>query len=59
MGARLTSTSIGAPKMMAKLLPVSRLLAAGVEKSGSISRSSSMPEPMVPVSMPYMEMSPS
>ena len=57
--ARLTSTRTGAPRMMPTLLPLTRLLAAGVLKSLSISRRRRMPEEMVPVIMPYMEMSPS
>ena len=58
-GARPINSSIGAPKKMAKLLPVTRLIAAGVLKWGSISLRSRMPELMVPVSMPYMERRPS
>ena len=35
LAARPTSTRIGAPKTIPKLLPVMRLLAAGVSKSSS------------------------
>ena len=58
-GASPTRISSGAPSRMPKLLPVIRLLAAGVSRLGSISRRSSTPELMVPVSMPYMEIRPS
>ena len=55
-GARPIKRSNGAPMTMAKLLPVSRLFAAGVSNPGSISRNNSAPELIVPVSMPYMNL---
>ena len=58
-GAKLTSNNTGAPNTIPKELPVTKLFAAGVSNSGSISRSRRTPELIVPVSIPYIEKKPS
>ena len=54
-GAIPIRISIGAPNKIPKLLPLNRLLAAGVLYRGSTSRRSITPELMVPVIIPYMD----
>ena len=58
-GANPTINSSGKPRMMAVELPVTRLVAAGVLKFGSISLSSITPVLTVPVNIPYIEKKPS
>lgn len=58
LAAKPTSTSIGAPRIMPKLLPVIRLLAAAVSNLGSISLSNNTPDDIVPVSMPNIDINP-
>ncbi len=59
LGAMPTRISSGNPSAIAKLEPTTKLLAAGVLNSGSISRRRIMPELIVPVIIPYMDTRPS
>lgn len=59
LAARLMRTNTGAPKAIPVPLPETRLLAAGVLKSGSISLNKRIPELMVPVSIPNILKNPS
>ena len=52
LGARLIRINTGAPKAIPVPLPETRLFAAGVLKSGSISLNKRIPELMVPVNIP-------
>ena len=58
-GAIPTINSIGNPKTIARELPTTKLLDAGVEKAGSTSLSKRIPVLTVPVIIPYIDKSPS